>query len=120
MSIEGDAIRYYRKQRTMTLRSLSEKTGYAMTTLSAMESGLQSIKVESLRKLASALDVSPADLLDETPSVRWIICGYCEGKGVVEGSAQVLGEPDLVQRRDERSWERGGFAPGPAGWEGEI
>ena len=44
-----------------------------------------------------------------------------QGIAIKETVDELKDEPDLLPpNRDERDWERGGFAPGRAGWEGEI
>jgi transcriptional regulator with XRE-family HTH domain len=55
-------LRDLRKQSGQTLAVLSQRTGFAVSTLSKMENGAISISFDGLIKLATALGVSVADL----------------------------------------------------------
>ena len=60
----GSRIRMYRKHRGMTLNELSEQINYSTSTLSKYENGLISIDIETLYKIATALDISMNLLVD--------------------------------------------------------
>lgn len=54
----GDVIRKYRIQKGLTQKQLGELCGMADSTIRRYELGLQNPKIETLEKIASALDVS--------------------------------------------------------------
>lgn len=58
----GEKIRLYRKARGLSQKQLASKTGIAEITIRQYEAGRYEPKLEKLRKLASALDVTIADL----------------------------------------------------------
>jgi transcriptional regulator with XRE-family HTH domain len=60
----GSRIRELRKQRHLTLTDLSGLTGISLGTLSQIERDMVSPTVRTLFTLSSALDVSPAWLID--------------------------------------------------------
>jgi quercetin dioxygenase-like cupin family protein/DNA-binding Xre family transcriptional regulator len=59
----GRKLRYLRRQRGLTLRSLSEQCGLSVGFLSQIERGLSSFSIPSLRAICGALDVALADML---------------------------------------------------------
>lgn len=59
----GRKIRHLRRQRGLTLRSLSEQCGLSVGFLSQIERGLSSFSIPSLRAICEALDVALADML---------------------------------------------------------
>lgn len=58
-------IKKIRKQKKMTLKNMSEKTGFSISFLSQMERGVSPITLTSLKKIASALDVQIKELFIE-------------------------------------------------------
>ncbi|AZQ33140.1 XRE family transcriptional regulator [Streptomyces cyaneochromogenes] len=64
----GPRLRQMRKEREVTLASLSEATGISVSTLSRLESGLRKPSLELLLPIAQAHQV-PLDELVGTPSV---------------------------------------------------
>jgi two-component system, OmpR family, response regulator len=60
----GARIRSLRKSRTLTLRQLANKTALSVSLISQIELGKSAASVATLRKLATALGVSLADLFD--------------------------------------------------------
>jgi len=58
----GDKLRYFRKEKKMTLQELSEKSGVAVATLSRMETGKMTGTLESHAQIAKALDVNLTEL----------------------------------------------------------
>lgn len=51
-------IKHLRKQQNLTLKDLSEKTGFSVSFLSQVENGSSSLAIVSLKKIADALGVS--------------------------------------------------------------
>lgn len=58
-------IKKIRKQKKMTLKNMSERTGFSISFLSQMERGVSPMTLTSLKKIASALDVQIKDLFTE-------------------------------------------------------
>jgi transcriptional regulator with XRE-family HTH domain len=50
----------------MTQKDLAQRTGLAKSTISLLERGEQFARISTVRRLAGALDVSPAELLADT------------------------------------------------------
>lgn len=63
----GRRIRYYRKERSLTLEALGEKTGLLASQLSLIENGKREPKLSVLQQLAEAFDVELSDMLANTP-----------------------------------------------------
>lgn len=61
----GTNIRRYRKIKGFNLRDLSEKSGVGKTTISELENNKSNPSIETLGKIAKALDVPVSSLLDE-------------------------------------------------------
>jgi len=59
-------IKNFRKQKKMTLKNMSEETGFSISFLSQMERGVSPITMTSLKKIASALGIQIKDLFTET------------------------------------------------------
>lgn len=56
----GENIKFYRKQRNMTLKELGCKVGITESTMQKYETGqIKRIDVEAVQKISSALDISP-------------------------------------------------------------
>ncbi len=66
----GRRLRHYRRQRGLTLDALGARVGKPAPYLSNLENGRREPKLGLLNALATALDVSPADLLDAAPPSR--------------------------------------------------
>lgn len=68
------SIRAHRQARGLTVASLASKAGLSKTSLATIESGLGNPSVETLWRVASALDVSLGAILDheEPPPTRII------------------------------------------------
>ena len=60
----GARIRSLRKERTLTLRQLANKTALSVSLISQIELGKSAASVATLRKLAVALGVSLSGLFD--------------------------------------------------------
>jgi transcriptional regulator with XRE-family HTH domain len=56
-------LREIREARFVTQAELSERTGITEATISRIEHGLQSPRISTIRKLAKALGVEPAELV---------------------------------------------------------
>lgn len=59
----GERIRAERKKKDWTQKQLEDKTGINEANIRKYESGRQNPKAETLQKIASALDVTPAYLM---------------------------------------------------------
>lgn len=58
-------LREIREERGVTLRELSARSGVAKSSLEAMESEQPNPSLQTLRRVAKALNVRIADLIDE-------------------------------------------------------
>ena len=63
----GERIRMYRKERGLTLQKLAEQIHKSRASVSKYETGEITLDVETLFDIASALQVSPTQLLDVRP-----------------------------------------------------
>jgi transcriptional regulator with XRE-family HTH domain len=61
----GDKVRETRKRRMLTQEELSEKSQVGVTTIVRIERNQVEPHARTIRKLAAALEVSPADLLED-------------------------------------------------------
>ncbi|KQU13096.1 DNA-binding protein [Bacillus sp. Leaf13] len=64
----GKKLKLLRKERKLTLKSLAEQTGVSISFLSQVERGKSSVTLESLKKIADTLDVSPSFFFSEDRS----------------------------------------------------
>lgn len=64
----GERVALLREVRGMSLRSLAAAAGVSSSFLSQLENGRTNASVASLRKIAAALGVTPAQLLDDSPA----------------------------------------------------
>ena len=64
MKLVDGALRETRLRRALTQAELAEKAGTTEATVNRLENGLQAPRVSTLRKVAAALGVEPADLID--------------------------------------------------------
>lgn len=58
-------IKMIRKQKKITLKDISEKTGFSISFLSQMERGISPITLTSLKKISSALNIQMKTLFTE-------------------------------------------------------
>ena len=65
--VDGERVRWWRKKRLLTLRSLSERSGVAYATIHAIETGKQDPRPSTIVRLAEALEVDPDALMEEEP-----------------------------------------------------
>ena len=63
MEVDGAELRRARRSRALSQRELSRKTGVAFDTISRLETGKQRAQPKTIRRLARALDVEPAQIL---------------------------------------------------------
>lgn len=61
-------LRQIREQKGLTQQELEALSGVNQATISGIETGASSTRVNTLRKLAAALGVSPGDLLGDEDS----------------------------------------------------
>ena len=61
-----ESIRELRRRKNFTLRQLSEKTGYTVSSLSQLERGIKNPSLDALRAIAQALDVSLVSLMNNS------------------------------------------------------
>ncbi|WP_377888008.1 helix-turn-helix domain-containing protein [Alkalihalobacillus sp. R86527] len=66
----GVILKKLRKQRKLTLKRLAEITGVSISFLSQVERGKSSVTLESLKKIADALQVNPGVFFGEDDSNR--------------------------------------------------
>jgi len=60
----GTRIRNQRKVKRMSLRVLSEKSGVSAGFLCDVELGKRSMSIDTLKRVAEALEVTPSTLID--------------------------------------------------------
>lgn len=93
----GDKIRKLRKEKGLTQKQLGELCGIADSNIRKYESGKQNPKLETLQKIAKALDVPitalRADILPDIRSVSAIVQSSAEVmKNMAENSNQAMSE----------------------------
>ena len=72
----GNRLRALRKKAGLTQEQLADNTGFSLMTIRRWEWGERSPRVEEVKALAKALNVSEADLLNDSPpdnSGRWVL-----------------------------------------------
>jgi transcriptional regulator with XRE-family HTH domain len=62
----GHNIRYWRKQRGLTLKDIADESGYSQQAISQIERGLTDTKISALISFAAALGVSPGEFFRDT------------------------------------------------------
>ncbi|EGA88485.1 DNA-binding protein [Planococcus donghaensis MPA1U2] len=68
----GVTLKSLRKERKLTLKELAEQTNVSISFLSQVERGKSSVTLESLRKIADALNVDPSLFFaNETEKTDW-------------------------------------------------
>lgn len=65
----GDRVRERRTARNLTQAALADACGLHRTFIGSVERGERNVAILSLKKIASALRVAPAELLTETETV---------------------------------------------------
>ena len=61
----GMILKNLRKEKKFTLKALAEQTGVSISFLSQVERGKSSVTLESLNKIADALNVSPSVFFED-------------------------------------------------------
>ncbi len=61
----GERIKELRKKKGLTQKDLAERVGFSYVNISQLENSRKNPKLETIRKIAAALDVSMNELLDE-------------------------------------------------------
>ena len=65
MEVNVERLKELRRERVLALRELEERSGVSYNTIWRLEDGRQGAHPRTVRKLAEALGVEPADLLTE-------------------------------------------------------
>jgi transcriptional regulator with XRE-family HTH domain len=65
MRIDGQKLRRLRERRVWLIGDLAEKSGVHRNLISSYEHGKSGAHPDTIRKLAKALDVDPAELIGE-------------------------------------------------------
>jgi transcriptional regulator with XRE-family HTH domain len=65
MLTQGERVRLLRRRRGWTQRELAERAGVTHTTIVRLERGGSDPNISTIRKVAEALGVSPAEVLGE-------------------------------------------------------
>jgi transcriptional regulator with XRE-family HTH domain len=65
MEVDGDKLRRARARAALTLRELAEASGVDFSTIWQLETGRRGARPSTVRKLAAALGVTPADLIPD-------------------------------------------------------
>ena len=63
MEVNVDKLRELRRLRVLTLRELEEESGVSYNTIWRLENGYRQARPSTIRKLAAALEVDPAELI---------------------------------------------------------
>jgi transcriptional regulator with XRE-family HTH domain len=63
--VDGAKLKHWRLANTMTVRDLAARSGVNHSAISEIERGLRAPHPTTIRKLAEALGIAPADLLED-------------------------------------------------------
>jgi transcriptional regulator with XRE-family HTH domain len=63
LSLDGTKLRRLRRARALSLRDLGERSGVAFDTINRLELDKQDAQARTVRALAEALGVEPAELI---------------------------------------------------------
>lgn len=77
-------IRHFRKQRGLTLAALGAAIGLTPPSVSRIENGKMRLSTGWMEKIAAALNVGPADLLESSPAGGAELIGEIGGAGLCE------------------------------------
>ena len=64
LSVDGPKLRRLRRARALSLRDLGGRSGIAFDTIDRLELGKQDAQARTVRALAQALNVEPAELME--------------------------------------------------------
>jgi transcriptional regulator with XRE-family HTH domain len=64
LSVDGPKLRRLRRARALSLRDLGERSGITFDTIDRLELGKQDAQARTVRALAQALNVEPAELME--------------------------------------------------------
>lgn len=67
----GERIRYFRKQKAMTQKQVADACGMADSAIRKYESGTQVPKIETLQRIANALNIPVQQLMPENTSAAF-------------------------------------------------
>lgn len=70
MNPVGQSISFWRRERGLTQAVVAERSGVSRPNLSAIEQGARDLTVQTLRRIASTLEVTPGVLVDGVISDR--------------------------------------------------
>lgn len=74
--MSGNRIKIVRKERGLTLDDLAEKTGLSVSYVQRMENGERNLSMKNLNKIAGALEVAPAELIEARSEDQRVIDAY--------------------------------------------
>lgn len=69
----GEKMKYFRKQKNISLKTLSEATKLSSSMLSQIERGLANPSINTLKQIAAALDVPLYDFFSESADTKNLI-----------------------------------------------
>lgn len=75
----GELIREYRKQRGLTQGELGERLGLTASTIMRYERGQRRVNIETLKRIAAALEVDPYSLMDFDTATEAVSDSIIEG-----------------------------------------
>lgn len=81
----GEYLRWYRKQRQLTLKDVSGQTGYSISFLSELERNAVNPSIKTLWDLCLFYEIAPSEVLNQYENDHWSeTCQSChERVGVV-------------------------------------
>ncbi len=75
-------IREIRRSKRMTLQQVAEKAGTTAQTIGRLETGMRTLSINWVRRIAEALDADPSELLSLPGGGDIIVSGEIDGAGV--------------------------------------
>ena len=115
MTAIGSAIRAARRRAGMPMTTLAERAGVSQPYLSQLENGRNNPSIQTLYRIANALDLSPQDLLPGDPDRVVLSRAATAGRTTIEDRpdaalARVLvGAPDKMIQAQEVTAEPGQY-----------
>ncbi|CCJ32985.1 helix-turn-helix domain-containing protein [Caloramator australicus] len=91
----GERIRQIRKEKNMSIIDLANLTDLSKSTISEIENGKKKPAFDTLKKLASALNVPMAKLLDENEEDETIL-GISKSEKLVKSLQRAKNQPKEV------------------------